>query len=72
MRYDLEDDDPDDIPDEDDDFDEDGDDSDDEGEEDDGDVETWQVAQDLVPEGPAGPIPLKVSLCLTSRLDLLD
>lgn len=54
MRYDLEDDDPDDIPDEDDDFDEDSDDSDDEGEEDDGDVETWQVAGDIVLQGAAG------------------
>ena len=69
-RFNLQDD-PDDDPDEDDDFDEDtgeagdDDDSDDESEDEDDDVETWQVAPDTA-------FPLKVSLSLTSRLDLLD
>ena len=72
MRFDLQDD-PDDDPEEDDEFGddaEDGDDSDDEGEEDDSDVETWQVARGRSRVNRA--IPLKVGLCLTSRLDLLD
>ena len=69
MRYALDDDDPDDESDEDDDFaenDEDDEDPDNDGEEDDSDVETWQVAPAFM------VIPLKVSLCLTSRFDLLD
>jgi hypothetical protein len=71
MRYRFDDDDPDEESDEDDDFaenDEDDEDSEN-GDEDDSDVETWQVA----PRHPSFMvIPLKASLCLTSRFDLLD